>query len=78
MKESHRKGIANHPGPESCEGGREAALEALTGVYAGQVLNSEIAQIRGTTVSGGPEVNNAVSANASPLRPCGVEGPEHA
>ena len=29
MKESYRKGIANHPGPEPCEGGREAALEAL-------------------------------------------------
>ena len=29
MKESYREGIANHPGPESCEGGREAALEAL-------------------------------------------------
>ena len=29
MKESYREGIANHPGPEPCEGGREAALEAL-------------------------------------------------
>ena len=29
MKESYRKGVANHPGPEPCEGGREAALEAL-------------------------------------------------
>src|SRR5437763_10986620 len=25
----YRKGVANHPGPEPCEGGREAALEAL-------------------------------------------------
>jgi hypothetical protein len=33
MKEPYRKGIANHPGPESCEGRREAALEALTGAY---------------------------------------------
>ena len=33
MKESHRKGIANHPGPESCEGSREAALEALDKGY---------------------------------------------
>ena len=24
MKESHRKDVANHPGPEPCEGGREA------------------------------------------------------
>ena len=29
MKESYREGVANHPGPELCEGGREAALEAL-------------------------------------------------
>ena len=28
MKESYREGIANHSGPEPCEGGREAALEA--------------------------------------------------
>ncbi len=35
MKESYRKGLANHPGPESCEGSAntKAALEALTGVY---------------------------------------------
>ena len=29
MKESYRKGLANHPGPEPCEGDRKAALEAL-------------------------------------------------
>jgi hypothetical protein len=29
MKESYREGVANHPGPEPCEGSREAALEAL-------------------------------------------------
>src|SRR5271157_228921 len=29
MKESYREGIANHPGPEPCEGSRKAALEAL-------------------------------------------------
>jgi hypothetical protein len=31
MKESYRKGIASHPGPESCVVGREAAIEPLTG-----------------------------------------------
>src|SRR5271157_2886408 len=30
MKESNREGVANHPGPEPCEGGRKAALEALS------------------------------------------------
>jgi hypothetical protein len=29
MRESYREGVANHPGPEPCEGGRETALEAL-------------------------------------------------
>jgi hypothetical protein len=29
MKESYREGIASYPGPQSCEGGRKAALEAL-------------------------------------------------
>ena len=29
MKESYREGVASHPGPEPCEGSREAALEAL-------------------------------------------------
>src|ERR1700687_1818767 len=31
-----KKGLANHLEPESCEGDREAALEALTGAYAGR------------------------------------------
>ena len=29
MRESHREGVANHPGPEPCEGSRKAVLEAL-------------------------------------------------
>ena len=29
MKESYGEGIANHSGPEPCEGGHKAALEAL-------------------------------------------------
>ena len=42
MKVRHRKGIANHPGPESCGGAREGAVEALTGERAGQPLSREI------------------------------------
>ena len=30
MKESYRKGVANHPDPEPCEGGGNVALEALS------------------------------------------------
>jgi|ERR1051325_1539643 hypothetical protein len=42
MKESYRKGVATHPGLESCEGGRKTTLEALTEVYVGWPLSSEI------------------------------------
>ena len=42
MKESYRKGVAIHPGPESCVASREAAIEALTGVHAGRVSSCEI------------------------------------
>jgi hypothetical protein len=46
MKESHRKGIASHPDPESCVASREAAIEALTGAHAGRVLSCEIIATR--------------------------------
>lgn len=42
MKESYRKVLASHPGPESCAGVGNGAGEALTGVHAGQVLSCEI------------------------------------
>src|SRR5207253_1907871 len=44
MKVRHRKGVANHPDPESCGGVREGATEALTGESAGQPLSREIRQ----------------------------------
>jgi hypothetical protein len=42
MKESHRKGPANHPDPESCVSSRKDGIEALTGAPAGRVLSCEI------------------------------------
>ena len=45
MKESYRKGVANHPDPESCVASRKAAIEALTGAHAGRVLSCEIIAI---------------------------------
>ncbi len=42
MQESHRKGLASHPDPESCAGGRKAIGEALTGAHAGQPSSCEI------------------------------------
>ena len=47
MKVRHRKGLANHPGPESCGGVREGAVEALTGETAGWVLSREMLNVRG-------------------------------
>jgi hypothetical protein len=41
MEESHRKGVAIHPDPESCVVAREGAIEALTGAHAGRVLSCE-------------------------------------
>ncbi len=46
MKESHRKGLANRPGSESCGVAREGGAEALTGAHAGQVLSCEISSSR--------------------------------
>ena len=45
MQEPYRKGVANHPGPQSCAGGREVAGEALAGAHAGQPSSSEITSI---------------------------------
>jgi RNA-directed DNA polymerase len=42
MRESHRKGLASHPAPESCVGVRKGAGEALTGAHAGQPSSCEI------------------------------------
>src|SRR5437764_10148055 len=55
MKESYREGIANHPGPEPCEGSSNAAL----GVSAGWVLSSEIGCFGEPTASDSTEGNNA-------------------
>ena len=42
MKVRHRKGVANHPDPESCGVDCEVAAEALTGETAGQPSSREI------------------------------------
>ena len=38
MQESHGKGPASHPDPESCVDGRKAGGEALTGAHTGQAI----------------------------------------
>src|SRR5437667_11689903 len=78
MKESHRKGLAHHPDPESCVARREAAIEALTGAHAGRVLSCEI-----TIASRVPTASNCRKATPrAALRRavrglCAVRGPEH-
>jgi hypothetical protein len=42
MKESHGKGLATRPGPESCAGHGNVTGEALTRAHVGQPLSSEI------------------------------------
>ena len=41
MKESYVEGLATRNDPESCVASREVGLEALTGVWVGQVLSRE-------------------------------------
>jgi len=41
MKEPYGKGLATHPGPESCAGHGNMAGEALTRAHAGQPLEGK-------------------------------------
>ena len=47
MKEPDDEDLARHIGPESCEGGSNVALEALTGVRAGWVLSPVMSKVQG-------------------------------
>lgn len=47
MKEPDGEDLASHTGPESCEGGSNATLEALTGVRAGWVLSPVMSSVQG-------------------------------
>jgi hypothetical protein len=71
MKESYREGVANHPGPEPCEGSREAALEALDRGICGLGIELRKRQIREPTASACTEGNRAVRVSASV--PCPAE-----
>ena len=41
MRESYAEGPASHGDPESCDGARKDAVEALTGAHTGGVLSRE-------------------------------------
>jgi hypothetical protein len=79
MKESYRKGVANHPGLESCEGGRETALEALDrGICR---LGIELRKGQSGDKPMVSKYQKATRRRALARvrsQPCGVEGPMHA
>src|SRR6516162_2017861 len=73
MKESYRKDLANHPGPEPCEGGRKTALEALDrGIcrLASELRNQPLRYAHGVGMT---EYNTTTHATASAQPTCGVE-----
>src|SRR5262249_10757506 len=67
MKESHRKGPASHPAPESCGSGRKASAEALTGAHAGQPSSCEIRQSGVPTPLSEAEGNTGTGASGEPV-----------
>src|SRR6185369_4095614 len=78
MKESYRKGIANHTGPESCAGGRKGAGEALTGVQAGWVLSREMGLFQGADVVKAGGRQEGADRYREAVTPCAVRDPRHA
>jgi hypothetical protein len=66
MKESYREGVANHPGPEPCEGDRKVALEALDRGIRRQDIELRNRWFRVPTSSDQAEGNTEADAQASP------------
>ena len=67
MQESHGKGPASHPDPESCVDGRKAGGEALTGAHAGQPLSCEIIQSGVPTPLSEAEGHAGIGATGQPI-----------
>ena len=67
MKESHGKGPASHPDPESCVDGREAGSEALTGAHAGQPWSCEIRQSGVPTPLSEAEGHTVIGVRGEPV-----------
>jgi transposase len=78
VKVPYDEGVANHIGPESCAGGREAAREALTGVRVGQPLSGETLLNRGAHAIQSAEGNMVRCAFASAGQLRAVCRPWHA
>jgi RNA-directed DNA polymerase len=70
MREPYRKGVASHPGPESCVASRNAGNEALTGVQAGRAIERRNgAYFRGPALSSNAEGNRVGVDSARTGRP---------
>src|SRR5215470_8142465 len=67
MQESHGKGPASHPDPESCADGRETGGEALTGAHAGQPWSCEIIQSGVPTPLSEAEGHTGIGATGEPV-----------
>jgi RNA-directed DNA polymerase len=67
MKESHGKGPASHPDPESCVDGRKAGSEALTGAHAGQPSSCEIIHSGVPTLLSEAEGHTGIDATGKPI-----------
>ena len=67
MKVSYRKDLASHPDPESCDSGRKATGEALTGAHAGQPWSCEIRQTGVPTPLSDAEGHTEVGATGKPI-----------
>ena len=78
VKVPYDEGVANHIGPESCAGGREAAREALTGVRVGQPLSRETLLNRSAHAIQSAEGNMVRCAFASAGQLRAVCRPRHA
>jgi hypothetical protein len=78
MQELYRKDLANHPGPEPCEGGRKVALEALDRGICRLSIELRNQPFRDAHGVGMPEGNTAAHDSASAQRSRGVEDLMHA
>src|SRR6516164_9072626 len=67
MQESHGKGPASHPDPESCADGRKAGGEALTGAHAGQPSSCEIRQSGVPTPLSEAEGHTGIGVTGEPV-----------
>ena len=67
MQESHGKGPASHPDPESCVDGRKAGGEALTGAHAGQPSSCEIFHSGVPTLLSEAEGHTGIDATGEPI-----------